>query len=439
MNTTVWDQLARHHRDGTPALLHAWDSSTGTPPLDSRLAYRTMAAAAAPFRAGTRFRALPDVVFLVDSGCIGAPGDLLPGPDDTTAADYHERLDARLPDQGRLLAVEQPLVLDFVLWSQTRDLIAPLWQRIGTPVLPVVTELLAGGGLTVPAAPGGEETHATVTLVLHGGLTARLRAARQRAGDDGGSDAHTLRAGVGDLVYRPAHYRDEVRYQPRTLALRLRIPVDPRLLHRAVEDVLSGLLQERRYGSDDAVPYLDDAPTEDPLAALPDVRPLTATAAALGHERESPRLERVLRILWARRAGAGGLEPVPPPRQTPPTPEAGQRVRVTAPVLRMPEGDGWIWAVNGHAFALRGQSGERLLELLREHATDAPTVGELCGQLPRSSHAGALALLRKLHALRAVDLMDGPADGPPQEPPPDAGESAAAVGSRPRQEKEPTP
>lgn len=233
----------------------------------------------------------------------------------------------------------------------------------------------------------------------------------------------------------PCGHRAEVRYEPRTLALRLRIPADPRLLHRAVEDVVSGLLQEHRYGSDDAVPYLDDAPSEDPRAALPDVRPLTDTAAALGHECESPRLERVLRILWARRASAGGLEPVPPPRQSPPPPEAGQRVRVTAPVLRMPEGNGWVWAANGHAFALRGQSGERLLELLQENTTAAPTVGDLCRQLPQSSHAGALALLRKLHALRAVDLTDDPSS----EPPSDADGSAAAVGRRSRPEKEPTP
>ncbi|MEU9618724.1 hypothetical protein [Streptomyces sp. NPDC048155] len=439
MNTTVWDRLAAHHREGSPARLRVWDEETGEPPFDNRLVYRTMAAAAAPFRAGTRFRALPDVRFLVEDGWIGAPGDLLPGPEDSSAQEYDRRLDARLPDRGRLLSVEQPLLLDFGLWSRTRDLIAPLWQRIGCPVLPVVTELLAGGGITVPADPAVEATHATLSFVLDGGLTARLRAAG--AGD---GDVRTFRATAGDVVYRPAGCRDDVGYRPRTLVLRLRIPVDPRLLHRAVEDVVSGLLQERRYGADDAVPYLPCPPPGRRRDAAADVRPLATTAAALGEECAGPRLERVLRILWARRASAGALEPVPPPRQGPP-PEAGLRVRVTAPVLRMPDGDGWVWAVNGHAFAVRGQLGELLLERLREDAAGAPTVDELCGRLPVSAHAGVLALVRKLHALRAVELTDAPADGPPKERedaverPSAVREPASAVGGSPQPEKERTP
>ncbi|MFJ9682301.1 hypothetical protein ACIRP2_30250 [Streptomyces sp. NPDC101194] len=432
MNTTVWDRLATHHRGGSPAGLRVWDAGTDEPPVDGGRVYRTMAAAAAPFRAGTRFRALPDVRFLVEDGWIGAPGDLLPGPEDIGAAEYAERLDARLPGRGRLLAVEQPLLLDFALWAQTRELIAPLWRRIGCPVLPVVTELLAGDGITVPADPTDEGTHATLTFVLDGGLTVRLRA---RGDDD--SESLTVRATAGDVVYRPAGYRDEVGYRPRSLALRLRIPVDPRLLHRAVEDVVSGLLQERRYGSDDAVPYLPCPSPGQWRETAPDVAPLAATAVALGQECEDPRLDRVLRILWARRASAGGLEPVPPPRPGPP-PEEDQLVRVTAPVLRMPDGDGWMWAVNGHAFALRGQLGELLLARLGKDAP-APTVADLCRELPPSARAGALALLRKLYALRAVDLTDAPADDPSGPRTSSARESAPGLRGSARPGKERTP
>ncbi|MFC0602558.1 hypothetical protein [Streptomyces palmae] len=431
MNTTVWDHLAMHHREGSAAMLRVWDSGRDVPPVDDRLVYRTMASAAAPFRAGTRFRALPDVRFLVEGGSIAAPGDLLPDPEDSSAAEYERRLDARMPGQGRLLVVEQPLLLDYELWSQTRRLIDPLWQRIGTPVLPVVTELLAGGGITVAADPEVADTHATLTLVLAGGLTVRPGA------DGGGGDAPAVQATAGQAVYRPAGPRAEVGHLPGTLALRLRIPVAPRLLHRAVEDVVSGLLQERRYGGeDDAVPYLAYPPVEDRWGATPDVLPLAATAAALMQECEGPRLERVLRILSARRASAGGLEPVPPPRQSPP-PEAAHAVRTTAPVLRMPDGDDWIWAVNGHAFALRGKLGELLLERLGEVTDAAPTVDDLCRQFPRSAHAGVLALLRKLHALRAVDLVDAPTDGVPrQRSSRGAGTAATADGaSRPGRER----
>jgi hypothetical protein len=47
-------------------------------PVDS--AYRTPTAACAPFRAGGRLSAFPEVRFEVAEGQIGLPGQLLPGP-----------------------------------------------------------------------------------------------------------------------------------------------------------------------------------------------------------------------------------------------------------------------------------------------------------------------------------------------------------------------
>ena len=154
-----------------------------------------MVEAARPFRAGTRFQALPDVRFLVDGGRIRAPGDLLPGPQDITAQRYGERLDHQMGGRGRLLVVEQPLILDHALWAQVRSLVAPLWERAGYPVLPVVTELVLGERITECDGPAHELRHSTLTWVLHGTVTATPRDAQ--AGP-------TLTAGAGDLLHWPA-------------------------------------------------------------------------------------------------------------------------------------------------------------------------------------------------------------------------------------------
>ncbi|MEU3839406.1 hypothetical protein AB0E88_05170 [Streptomyces sp. NPDC028635] len=385
--TAAWDDFAARHWLRAPAVLPA---PGGPRALGADRAYGVMVEAAHPFRAGTRFRALPDVRFLVEGGRIRAPGDLLPGPEDGTAEQYAERLDARLNGTGRLLAVEQPLLLDHTLWTQVRELVVPLWERIGHPVLPVVTELALGQGITDGDGLRREPVHAALVWVLRGSVTA------VPAGDQ---DGPTTTARAGELLHWPAGRPHALRYGPRTLALRLLVPSDARLLTEAVKDVVAGMLHERR--GHDRVPYLPYPPSDDEARA-PEVPELGETGAALREVTGEDRLGVVLRVLWARRVSAAALEPAPAPR--PPVRLApGDRLRPASPVVRMAldEGQGCVWAVDGHAFSLRGALGERVLDLLREHGTR--TVADLCAAAGPGREHQVLALLEKLHTLRGVD------------------------------------
>jgi hypothetical protein len=77
----------------------------------------------------------------------------------------------------------------------------------------------------------------------------------------------------------------------------------------------------------------------------------------------------------------------------------------------MPLDDGrtWLWAVDGHAFTVRGTLGERVLNRLRQG--DRPTVSQLCAAVGPDHDASVVALLEKLYTLRGVD-RDGQEDTP---------------------------
>ncbi|MGY1495125.1 cupin domain-containing protein [Streptomyces sp. QTS52] len=358
-----------------------------------------MVEAARPFRVGTRFQALPDVRFLIDGGRIRAPGDLLPGPHDTSAQRYGERLDQRMEGRGRLLVVEQPLVLDHALWAQVRSLVAPLWERAGYPVLPAITELALGERITEGEGPAQGPLHSTLIWVLHGTVTATPRDAQ------GGP---TLTAGAGDLLHWPAGQPHRVHFESRTLAMRLLVPRDPRLLNAGVKDVVAAMVHERRGQS--RVPYLPFPPGQVPTP--PDMPELAETAELLRETTATPQLNQALSAVWARRVSAGALEPVPGPRP-PVRLSPDDRLRPASTVVRMPLDDGrtWLWAVDGHAFHLRGSLGERVLNRL--HQGDTPTVRQLCAVAGPDRDALVLALLKKLYTLRGVDVdvdVDGQED-----------------------------
>lgn len=386
--STDWGVFGSRYWNAAPVVLPGRHDETV---VDADRAYDAVVAASAPFRAGTRFRALPDVRFFTAAGKIGAPGDSLPGHDDPTVDHYVKRLG----DGGVLLSVEQPLVLDFPLWSQVRDLIGPLWRKVGFPVLPVTAELTIGSDFSRGDGLTGEPTHAVLTWVLWGSMEVRL----WRGGPDApGVDRpeRTLRAGTGDLVYRPARYRHAEVYDERCLALHLRVPVDRRLPVAAVTGLLADLLQDRRDTGGE-VPYLAFPPPPGPDGSVPEMMPLAAAGAALLGAADDPELDRVLRVRWARRVSACGLEPAPGPRE-PAALTGDQRVRATADIVRMPDEPGsTIWAVNGHAFTVRGASVDHVPQLLKSPVT----VGELTGE----SGSGVLALLHRLYALRGIEVV----------------------------------
>jgi hypothetical protein len=382
-------------------------------PVPLQRAYDVIVAASEPFRGGTRFFTLPDVRFFVTGGRLRAPGGLLPGAAEATVDDYLNSLEVRCAGDGYLLAVEQPLMLDFGLWSSVRDLVTGLWREVGWPNLPVVAELSVGSKFTRSDCLTSPSQHAIMVWVLEGSLSVRLWPessgpvpATTVGPDHDMPGVLTLDGDAGHLLYVPSAYRYAFVYGKRCVALCLRVPVDGRLAIDAVRDVVADIMQSRR-GSGDAVPFLGppvpgllEEPGWDNAGDVP------VQLAAIGDEiqraLDCPELARMLRIKWAARRSAGALEPVPPPRSGDAF-GAEQRIRLAGEVVRLPDGPNrWIWAVNGHVFQVQGVGGERILADLRErHGVE---MSRLCSTADGEYSQGALTLLRRLYSLRGVEM-----------------------------------
>ncbi|WBQ08037.1 hypothetical protein [Kribbella sp. CA-293567] len=327
-------------------------------PISGQAAYDAVVAAAEPFRHGSRFRTLPDVRFLRAPGRVGVPGELLPGPTDTSLQEYLGRVGA----EPFVLAVREPLMLGYPLWSQVRALIEPLWQLIGVPVAPVSCDLVVSGGLPWQQSTPG---YHSLVWALDGQLTAQV-------------DGETLTGEAGDLLSWPPGTAEIS--GSGCLWLRLLLPTDGKLAAEEVVRLLIANLERRRGTA--AAPYL-------PLSEADQVMsPYQETAARMAELSHSPAIERSLRVQWAKRISAGALEPVPAPRRSDLVP--GQRVRSVARVYRQPDDDKFLWAVNGHAFTVGG--GDELLAELRD------------GEFAVRDDA-YLPLVRRLHALRAVEVV----------------------------------
>lgn len=351
-----WSDFAEKHWDEGPALVG------GSPPVDPARAFALLAGAAEPFRTGTRHRVLPAVRFHHGDGRSAAPGEMLPAPEEDLTG-YAARV---AEPSGWLIEAEQPLFLDWPLWSAVRDLLDGLWAEVGAPVAPVVVELTAGDARR--RAPGTSRTHAMLTWVLAGRLRTRL----------GGE---TLEAGTGDLLYWPADTVHEDEYTEPTLTLRVHVPTDPHMAAMLARETLVELMSGGY--EDDRVPYVTAGPF-----------PLERTVDMVGAIVESGALTRLLRSRWAARRSAAGLDPVPAPR-APELPE-DCRIRVTGEVLRVRDGNhGVIWAANGHAFTLRGSDAGRILRRLVARETASTT-----------DFPGAFPLLQRLYQVRVIDMED---------------------------------
>lgn len=365
---------------------------TSPTPIPRQQAFEVLRAACAPFRAGTRFRALPDVRFRTTEGQLRAPADLLPA-DDGDLRRYQDRLGS-----GYQLVVEQPLLLDFPLWSAVRDEISPLWRQVGWPVLPVVVELVVADDHTDVEAMTRAPTHASLLWVLAGEVQVRLLPPGTDPTLDP-SGAETLAGKEGDLLYWPAGHRPLIEYGSRAAVLSLRIAQDPRLAVAAVHDVL-GTLAAPQAGYDGTVPYLEFPP---PPEIAP---PLAAVGTAVRDVLAGPRIEVVLRQQWVKCRSAAGLLPPPAPRPQPAlTPD--DRVLI-GELVTMPVGrERWLCGVNGHSFELGGAAGRRLLDALRPGRLT--TIAELCAEVGARDEPGrraVLALADKLHGLRGLVVAD---------------------------------
>ncbi|MCP3097350.1 hypothetical protein LZ198_00530 [Myxococcus sp. K15C18031901] len=381
-----WQPFVRRHWERAPTTL-----SLGAPLLPTDATFRALIELCAPFRFGTRFRTLPDVRLHVADGQLTGPGTLLPGREDASVEDYLRRAASGLGGQPFELLVEQPFLLDFARWNTLRGFLRGLLERVGVPVLPIGCELLVGQGHRPPPGLARREHHSVLLLVLHGTLLV------SHADGDAPLTAH-----AGQLLYLPSRQLHRVESLEECMAVRLAIPLQASHPTEVVQDVLLSLLEDR-LAHDEEVPYLPFADT----ARAPRIPLLERTADALRALAREQDLQQALRIVWARRVSACGLDPAPAPDTPAPLTDA-QHVRgqLRGNLVRMRERTGpWIWALHGHVFPGLGTSqARRLLEALDDD--EPPTVGALCATAKRGRERAELrTVLGRLHQLRGIQVV----------------------------------
>lgn len=401
----AWPRWAAARWDGAPGVL-----AGAAPQLAAEALFALAVRAAAPFAAGTRFRAVPDVRYFAGPDRLRAPGALLPSSGDRTLAAYLRRCRGGAGAQVQIL---HPLLLDFPLWAAARRWLEELWAAVGAPVLPVASELLLGDWRAGAGSSEPRPHHTALTWVISGQLTAHLEprsssALRTKAATPARSSSGfrtkplVLRGGAGDvLLWSPSFaHRDE---GEGCLALRVWVPAAGAGLADAVKDLAVSLM-ERRIGPHHPVPYLP----LDEAAARGGAAPLRDAAALLGELcRED--LPRALQIQWAKRVSAAALEPAPAPEAAldeaaldEAALDAAALHLVTEP-LRMPLEEGLaVWAVHGHAFSLRhdARAGAVLAAWRR---------GPLrLAQLPAALRPAARELAAQLLRFRAAQLRRSP-------------------------------
>ncbi|MFE2733392.1 hypothetical protein [Streptomyces sp. NPDC059349] len=381
-----WKRFAEAHWGREPAAVPF------APGLGPEQVYGVVAAACAPpaeDAAGVRFATAAQ-------GRLRDASALLPGRDDPDPDAYRDRLARQLPGSGWLLSVQQPLWRDFGLWAHVRELVSGLWRAVGWPTLPVTAELALGERCPGRDAPAPRPGSFALTWVLAGTMTVRLWP--EHTGTE-----YQLAAGAGDLLYWPAGCRHLDHYLDRCTTLRIAVPARRAAALTHVRGLLADRMQENPAyaGTPGVLPFPAPAGPDGEIGAAGPVADAGRLFAGLA---AGPGTARELRVSWAARRSAAGLEPAPPPRPAVPL-EPGLRVRASAELLRMPDGPGHaVWAANGHTLAVEGAAPERIRNRLRPGA--AFTIVEL-GRSSRMPAETLIPLLSDLHRIRAIELVDG--------------------------------
>jgi 50S ribosomal protein L16 3-hydroxylase len=329
----------------------------------------------------------------------------LPTALDRTTAAYLARASAAFDGGAVELIVNQFQAHSYVLWQRLRELLVPLYARVGIPAdhadaVLFLRDHAVGLGLHSDAA-------GVLMFVLRGRKRVRLwprTALAETAFEYGTHDyaglldrATTLEAAAGDVIYWPSSYFHSVEADP---GPSVSINVGLRLAHRPVQDVLREVARAVEPGgvAVDTLPFpLDDVPSA-VVAERERVASLVSSEA----------IDDGLRVAWADRLSGAGFIQVPPPLPLEAPPQGSARVcgsyRYPALLHRLRNGR-LSCSANGRSFSVPyAASVQRLLARLN---TGAPIDmrGLIAAAEPEnaSEHMLLLSIVAKLRSLRALD------------------------------------
>ncbi len=369
------------------------------PLLPAERMFHLLAEASEPFRHGLRVHATTDVRLFIDAAQSSADKLLLPGPEDRSLDGYARRVQAHLGRRRFQLFVDQPLVLDYGLWASVRRALSGLFEVLGPPVEPLRCEASLGTYAHSPRGLARREHHAAFTFVLSGELRVRLwkRLWGSPSNELTDFDAHartaqTVSARAGDALYWPPGLWHLDGCVGPTLFLRVWVPVRGLEPTEGVREVVERLLaRSLEHDPESLEPYL-------PSTSGPPAAGLVRAGQALAHVARTS-LAHSLKVTWAKRVSASGLEPVPAPLAPVRLPaSAWVQLDRESPIVRLKErGSTALWAVNGYALAVDEDAG--VLRALKALQSGRPQrVAELC---PRED---LRELLDTLHRLRALQV-----------------------------------
>jgi 50S ribosomal protein L16 3-hydroxylase len=332
---------------------------------------------------------------------------VLPDPQDRSTAAYLARASAALSGRGIELVVNQFQSYSFPLWQRLRELLVPLYERVGIPAdhadaVVFLRDHAIGFGLH-------SDNAGVFMFVLHGRKRVRLwpQAALAQEPFEYGTHhytslldrAITLEAAAGDVIYWPSSYFHSVEADP---GPSLSINVGLRLTHRPAADVLRqiGRATDAGGATVDTVPF--------PATMLPPI--VEAERERVASLASSETIDDELKVAWADRISGAGFIRVPPPLPVEIPPSASARVcgspRYPALLQRLRNGR-WSCSANGRSFSVPYTSCvEQLLARLNTgEPIDVRSLIAAAEPQSAAEHHLLLSILAKLRSHRALALV----------------------------------
>ncbi|WP_018157455.1 JmjC domain-containing protein [Demetria terragena] len=200
-NGLDWDLFVERYWDREPVLI----KQPHPAPFDLDTAFAAAQAASATLNSS--------ILLTVDGVSRTLTKDLLPRADDAGFAEYAARMRRERPELTYSLLVAAFHSYSSALWSQERDFLMPLWDRVGLPLTGAITTLFHGPYAATPVGVHLDR-FATFMFLVQG--RKRMRFWREQPWTEQVSSmqdyAHLLESSfvvepdIGDLLYWPANF-----------------------------------------------------------------------------------------------------------------------------------------------------------------------------------------------------------------------------------------